>query len=96
MVKILEKVEERSVIVADITYGTKDLPIIEFGALQIAEKHWDCDVDLIAYGRAEMPDGKVLKAEFNEMSSLYYLNRIYDIRPYSKDVLKELKEDIEL
>ena len=70
MGKIVEEIEEGSSILADITYGPKDIPIVIFSALSFAEKFLECEIVNIVYGRAEYKNDRVISTE------------ICDIRPF--------------
>ena len=76
MGKIVDEIEEGSHIVADITYGPKDLPIIVFTALGFAEKFLECEIDAIIYGQASFVDGHAVNTKVCDMSPLYYLSSL--------------------
>lgn len=76
MGKIVNEIEENSKIYCDITYGSKDLPIIVFTALSFAEKFLNCDIEGIYYGQVNFVDNKPVNGKLCDMSPLYYLNSI--------------------
>jgi len=76
MGKIVDELDDGAHIVADITYGPKDLPIVLFSALNFAEKFLGCEIDNIIYGQASFVDGKPVNTKLCDMGSLYYLNAV--------------------
>jgi len=76
MGRIVDEIEVGDHIMADITYGPKELPIVIFSALGFAEKFLECDIDNIVYGKADFEDGKVVRTEIWDMSPLYYLSSV--------------------
>lgn len=65
-----------SEVTLDMTFGSKDLPIVEFAALTFAERYLNCNIGEIMYGQAEFSDGKPVNTKIWEMGSLYYINSI--------------------
>ncbi len=78
MGKIIDEIEEGTHLLADITFGPKDLPIIIFSALSFAEKFLGCEIDAIIYGQASFEDGHPVNTKICDMSPLYYLNSVTD------------------
>lgn len=76
MSRIINEIEDGSHILADITYGPKDLPIVLFAALNFADKFLDCEIDNIIYGFASFVDGKPTDTKLCDMIPLYYLNNV--------------------
>jgi hypothetical protein len=76
MGRIVEEIDNDSHIIADITYGPKDLPIVLFSALNFAEKFLGCEIDNIIYGQANFVDGKPVNTKICDMVPLYYLNSV--------------------
>ncbi len=76
MGRIVDEIEVGDHIMADITYGPKELPIVIFSALGFAEKFLECDIDNIVYGKADFEEGKVVRTEIWDMSPLYYLSSV--------------------
>ena len=76
MSKIVDELDDGSHILADITYGPKDLPIVLFSALNFAEKFLGCDIDNIIYGQADFVDGKPVNTQICDMVPLFYLNTV--------------------
>ena len=74
--KILDEIETGAHIMADITYGPKDLPIVIFSALNFAEKFLKCEIDNIVYGKAEFKDNKVVGTAICDMIPLYCLSSV--------------------
>lgn len=76
MGRIVEEIEIGSHILADITYGPKDLPIIIFSALGFAEKFLKCEIDNIVYGKADFVGNEIKKATICDVTSLYLLSSV--------------------
>ncbi len=76
MGRLVDEIVEGSHIMADITYGPKDLPIIIFSALSFAEKFLRCEVDNIVYGKADFKADKVVHSQICDMVPLYYLSSV--------------------
>ncbi len=76
MGKIVDELETGSHILADVTYGPKDLPIVIFTALSFAEKFLDCTVDNIVYGQASFVNGKAVDTKICDMVPLYCLGSV--------------------
>ncbi len=75
LLDIIDELENNSHVIADITYGPKDLPIVLFTALNFAERFLGCEVDNIVYGQAEFDDaGNAECLRIRDMVPLYYLN----------------------
>jgi len=75
--ELVDKIEDNSYVLADITYGPKDEPIVLFAALKFAEKHLNCDIDII-YGLAQFENGHVVDGTICNMSPLFYLSSVSD------------------
>lgn len=78
MLKIVEEFEVDSHIIADITYGSKDVPIVLFAALNFAEKFLNCEIDNMIYGQASFDGSKPVNTKICDMMPLYYLNAVSD------------------
>lgn len=76
MKAIVLSLEDESKIIADITYGSKDVPIVMFTALGFAEKHLHCVVENILYGKANFVDGTAVNTKLCDMMPLYCLNSV--------------------
>jgi len=76
LLSIVDELEEKAHIVADITYGPKDLPIVLFTAMNFAERFFDCEIDNIVYGQATFVDGNPQNTRICDMIPLYYLNSV--------------------
>lgn len=74
--RIIDAIDIESHIIADITYGPKDLPIVVFSALFFAENYLNCDIDNIVYGQALFEGNKVVKTKICDMNPLYYLSAL--------------------
>lgn len=78
MGRIVDELEIGAHILADITYGPKDLPIIIFSALAFAEKFLKCEIDNIIYGKGDFVGNELVKATICDMTSLYLLSSVTD------------------
>ncbi len=76
MSRIVDQIDVDVHILADITYGPKDLPIVIFTALNFAEKFLNCEVDNIIYGQAEFQGNKVTGTAICDMIPLYCLSTV--------------------
>jgi hypothetical protein len=75
--EILGEFVDGAAIYADITYGTKSLPIIVFSALNFAERFFNADIKNIVYGKVDFDkDNKPFNPELFDMTALFYLNSI--------------------
>ena len=95
MSRIVDEIDPETHVLADITYGPKDLAIVVFAALNFAEKFLRCEIDNIVYGRADFDDGRVLNTKICDMIPLYALssvtNAVYSVGPEkAKQMLKNL------
>lgn len=74
MAKIVDQIDVDSHILADITYGSKDMPIVLFSAMEFAERFLRCEIDNIIYGQANFEKGNAVNTKICDMISLYGLN----------------------
>jgi hypothetical protein len=75
--EILDEFAEGAAVYADITYGTKSLPIIMFSALNFAERFLKADIKNIIYGKVDFGKDDIPRnPELFDMSALFYLNSI--------------------
>ena len=77
--KIVDEIEVGAHVMADITYGPKDLPIVVFYALNFAENFLDCKIDNIVYSQATYKDNIVVSARICDMIPLYCLGSVTNI-----------------
>lgn len=78
MLKIVDEIDVGSHIIADITYGSKDVPIVLFAALNFAEKFLKCEIDNLIYGHASFDGSKPVNTKICDMMPLYCLNAVAD------------------
>ena len=76
MGRLINEIDDDSHIMADITYGPKDLPIVIFSALNFAEKFLKCEIDNIVYGKAVFRNDRVAGSEICDMIPLYCLSSL--------------------
>ena len=76
MGKLIDEIDIDSHIMADITYGPKDLPIVIFSALSFAEKFLKCEIDNLVYGQADFKNDKIVGSIICDMIPLYCLSSV--------------------
>lgn len=76
MGKLIDEIDIGSHIMADITYGPKDLPIVIFSVLSFSEKFLKCEIDNIVYGQADFENDRVVGSIICDMIPLYCLNSV--------------------
>ncbi|MBQ9030885.1 MAG: hypothetical protein IJ106_05460 [Parasporobacterium sp.] len=77
MARIVEQMENDSHIILDMTYGPKDLPIVEFSALAFAERFLRCHVDHIIYGQGFFNEkNELVETRICDLSPLYSLHSL--------------------
>lgn len=90
--QIVDELDFEDNLYIDITYGSKDLPIVIFTALNYAEKFMGCNIENILYGQASFDGDKVVDTKIYDMIPLYCISSItntIDIEPdKAKDMLK--------
>ncbi len=95
LLDILDVLENNTHILADITYGPKDLPIVLFTALSFAEKFMECQIDNIFYGRADFVDKKPVNTQLCDMTPLYYINSLtHTLECSSADEARKLLQSL--
>lgn len=95
LLSIVDELEEKAHVIADITYGPKDLPIVLFTAMNFAEKFLDCEIDNIVYGQATFVDGNAVNTKICDMIPLYYLNSVANtVQCSSPDKAKQLLKSL--
>lgn len=76
MGRLIDEIDTGAHIIADITYGPKDIPIVIFSALNFAEKFLRCEIDNIVYGKADFKDDRVVSSVICDMVPLYCLSSV--------------------
>ena len=77
MNEIVKRIEDGASLLVDMTFGSKDVPIVEFSALNFAEKFLHCQVDRIIYGQGIFnEEQKIVDAKLCDLSPLYSLNSL--------------------
>jgi hypothetical protein len=76
--KIIGAIDQKSEIIADITYGPKPLPMVIFCALNFAEKYLGVRIKNIIYGKVEFKDNTLADCSqaLFDITPLYYLNSL--------------------
>lgn len=75
MLELVRRIEKESHVILDMTFGPKDLPIVEFSALSFAERYFDCTIDYLIYGQGMFDEkGAFMNATLCDLSPLYSLN----------------------
>ena len=93
--RIVDEIDPQTHVLADITYGSKDMSIVVFTTLSFAEKFLECSIDNIVYGQANFVNGKAINTKICDMIPLYALtsvtNVIRNVEPNkAKQMLKSL------
>lgn len=91
---LVENIAVDSHIFIDITYGGKDITLIEFAVLDFVEKFLNCEVESLFYGQKEFSkndnqipeNGKIL-----DFISMYLLRSVVQIIPECDDPIKAKK-----
>lgn len=75
--EMVEELKEGAAIYADITYGTKSLPIIVFSVLSFAEKFFKAEIKNVVYGKVDFDkENRPINPELFDMTALFYLNSL--------------------
>jgi hypothetical protein len=89
--KIVDCLDSGARVLADVTYGPKDLLVVLFTALNFAEKFLECSIDNIVYGQASFVDGQAVDTKICDMVPLYCLSSITNtIRCSTPDKAKSM------
>lgn len=93
--EIVDKLEIGTHIIADVTYGPKDLLFVLFTAFNFAEKFLECEVENIVYGQANFENGRAINTKICDMIPLFSLGSLTNIircnePEKAKDMLKML------
>ena len=89
--QLCDSIEAGSEITADVTYGSKDLPILFFSAAAFAVRHMNCRVDRILYRQAHFVDHRPVDAALCDLSPLLDLTAlIYTMNCGSPDDAKKM------
>lgn len=73
---IVDELAVNDHVLADITYGSKNIPIVLFCAFEFAEKFLNCEIENIIYGQASFDEQKPVNTKICDMIPLYYLNSV--------------------
>ena len=74
---MVDELTDGAAIYADITYGTKSMPIIVFSVLNFAEKFFNADIKNIVYGKVDFDtNNNPINPELFDMTPLFYLNSL--------------------
>ena len=75
MQAIVDKIDIETHLIADITFGPKDLPMVVFSALNFAQRFLNCQIDNILYGQGVFnEEGKLEDTMICDLGPLYALN----------------------
>ncbi|GHT83423.1 hypothetical protein FACS1894137_04460 [Spirochaetia bacterium] len=75
--EMVEELTDGVAVYADITYGTKSMPIIVFSVLNFAEKFFNADIQNIVYGKVDFDtNNNPINPELFDMTPLFYLNSL--------------------
>ena len=70
---LIDEIEDESTIIWDSTFGSKDVPLIIFAALNFAEKFLDCEVEHIFYSQGYYQGKDLVRTKLVTMDSLFSL-----------------------
>ena len=91
MGKIVDVIDADSYVLADVTYGPKDIPVAVFAALAFAKNHLRCDIEHVIYGQAHFEKGIPGNTGICDMVALLYMVTITStIRSNDPQNAKEL------
>lgn len=79
LMDLVDEINENADLIVDMTYGPKDLVVVLFAALNIADKFLGCEIQNIMYGKADRKNGEIVSTSICEMSPLYYLNSVVNV-----------------
>lgn len=74
--KIAKEIDTGTTIVADITYGPKDIPILLFAMLSFANKQLECTIEHILYRRVYFRQETPSDAVLCDYAPLLYLSAV--------------------
>ncbi len=73
---IINNIEDNATILADITFGPKDVPIIEFTAFSFASEYLNCDIERIIYSQGNFENGQIVSKNLCDMMDLFTLQNL--------------------
>ena len=73
---LIRKLQQGAELSADITAGTKSLPLLIFSAMQFGEKFFDCSIGNVIYQRVVFEKGVIVEGSelLYDVTPLYMLN----------------------
>jgi hypothetical protein len=75
--EMVDELTDGAAVYADITYGTKSMPIIVFSVLNFAEKFFNAEIKNIVYGKVDFDkNNNPINPELFDMTPLFYLNSL--------------------
>lgn len=93
LMELLNVCEPGAELSADITYGSKSLPVVLLAALAFAIRHQNCKLDYLLYGQVYFQDGVPTEPRLCDLSYLLYLNSlIYTLQCDSPEKAKRSLE----
>lgn len=73
---IINNIEDNATILADVTFGPKDVPIIEFSALRFALDFLNCEIERIIYSQGTFENGKLVSKNLCDLMDLFTLQSL--------------------
>ncbi len=70
---IINNIDDGATVLADITFGSKDLPLIEFAALNFAAEFLNCKIERIIYGQGFFKGNELQQKKLCDMMDLFTL-----------------------
>ena len=84
MNEIVKLLPDGSTIIADITYGPKDMPMVVLSAIKFAERFLSCTAEHIIYGQGYFTsDNRFVEARLTDMLPLKALDSLIQSIPVS-------------
>lgn len=73
---LIKQLKEGAELYADITAGTKSLPLLIFSAMQFGEKFFDCSIGNVTYQKVEFKNGVIDEnsRQLCDVTPLYLIN----------------------
>lgn len=96
MLAIVDAIDAGAHLIADITYGPKDAPIVVFTALNFVERFLNCKIEHILYGQGLFDrTGQLIQTQLCDLSPLYSLHTLIghlqcDDPKTAKDILRTI------
>jgi hypothetical protein len=74
--QLIDKIEDGSKVVADITFGSKPFPFVLLCAMNFAENFKNASVSYLVYGKVEFKGNEPHDPCLYDITSLYYMQKL--------------------